>query len=202
MSTVEGLRERKKERTRDAIREAAHDLFLEHGFAGTTVDDIAAAADISPRTFFRYFASKEEVLFSKFDETLDLLQEFLDSRPAEEPVTDSFRVASAEFASVGGLVSADRATFDIYRSSEALNARYLQSFFRLEALFASWLAAKLGCPAEDVVPRTLAAVVASGARVALDVWAEQPEHDLQQLLQPTLAMVAGALDALVGVTAG
>lgn len=194
-ATVEGLRERKKVRTRDAIREAALQLFAEHGFAGTTVDDIAAAADVSPRTFFRYFASKEEVLFSGFDETLDLLQAFLESRPADEPVGDSLGLASAQFASVGGAVSADRATFDIFRSSEALNARYLQSFFRLESLINGWLAMKVGRPPEDVLPRTLAAIVASGARVALDVWAEQPGLDLQDLLQPTLAMVAGALDA-------
>lgn len=196
MSMVEGLRERKKVRTRDAIRDAAHDLFLERGFAGTTVDDIAAAAEVSPRTFFRYFASKEEVLFSRFDEALDLLQDFLDGRPADEPVTESLAIASAEFASLGGAVSADRATFDIYRSTEALNARYLQSFFRLESMLASWLAHRLGRPADDVLPRTFAAVVASGARVALDVWAEQPEWDLQDLLQPTLAMVSGALEAI------
>jgi AcrR family transcriptional regulator len=197
MSTVEGLRERKKERTRDAIRDAAHDLFIEHGFAGTTVDDIAAAADVSPRTFFRYFASKEEVLFSRFDEALDLLQDFLESRPAGERVTESLQIAAAEFASLGGTVSADPTTFGIYRSSEALNARYLQSFFRLESMFAEWLGTKLGRPADDVLPRTLAAVVASGARVALDVWAEQPGHDLRDLLQPTLAMAGGALEALL-----
>lgn len=196
MSTVEGLRERKKERTRDAIRDAAHDLFVEHGFAGTTIDDIAAAADVSPRTFFRYFASKEEVLFSRFDETLDLLQDFLHSRPADETVTESLRVASAEFATLGGAVGADRATFDIFRSSEALHARYLQSFFRLEWMMSEWLGTKLHRPTEDLLPRTLAAVVASGARVALDVWAADPGHDLQDLLQPTLAMVGGALAAL------
>jgi AcrR family transcriptional regulator len=196
VSTVEGLRERKKERTRDAIRDAAHDLFVERGFAGTTVDDIAAAADVSPRTFFRYFASKEEVLFSSFDETLEILQAFLHSRPAGESVAESLRVAAAEFATLGGTVSGDTATFDIYRSTEALNARYLQSFFHLESMFAEWLGTKLGRPADDLLPRTLAAVVASGARVALDVWAEEAGHDLQDLLQPTLAMVGGALEAL------
>jgi AcrR family transcriptional regulator len=196
VSSIDGLRERKKLQTRDAIRDSAHDLFVARGFAGTTVDDIAEAANVSPRTFFRYFANKEDVLFSQFDEALDLLQDFLASRPDDEPVEDSFRLASEQFASVGSGVSADPAGFAIFRSSEALNARYLQSFFRLESLIAEWLAARLGVPASDVIPRTLAAVIASGARVALDVWAEEPDLQLPALLQPSLAMVSGALAAL------
>ena len=190
---IEGLRERKKGRTRDAIRDAAHDLFIEHGFAGTTVDDIAAAADVSPRTFFRYFASKEEVLFSRFDETLDLLREFLDQRPAGESVADALRAGSAEFATLGAAAGDDRAGFDLFRGSEALHARYLQSFFRLEAMAAEWIAARTQLPPEHIVPRQLAAVLASGARVALDVWFEQPGHDLRDLLEPSLAMIEQAL---------
>lgn len=193
MQTVDGLRERKKVRTRDAIRDAAHDLFLERGFGGTTIDDIAAAADVSPRTFFRYFTSKEEVLFSRFDEVLDLLREFLDSRPADEPVGTTLRLASDQFVDLEVSVEGDRGAFEIFRSNEALHARYLQSFFRLEAMTAEWIATRTKLPAEDVVPRTLAAVLASGARVALDVWFEHPGLDLPQLLEPTLAMIEGAL---------
>jgi AcrR family transcriptional regulator len=189
----DGLRERKKVRTRDAIRDAAHDLFVVRGYAGTTVDDISEAADVSPRTFFRYFANKEEVLFSAFDETLDLLGEFLDARPPEESVGDGLRAASAEFATMGGEVSADRATFDIFASSETLHARYLQSFFRLESLAAEWIAAKTQLPPEDALPRTHAAVLASGARVALDVWVEQPGRDLHDLLEVPLQMIESAL---------
>lgn len=188
-----GLRERKKGRTREAIRDAAHDLFVERGFAGTTVDDIAAAADVSPRTFFRYFASKEEVLFSRFDETLDLLREFLDQRPAGESVGEALRAASAEFATLGGTVGDDRAAFDIFRGSEVLHARYLQSFFRLEAMIGEWIASRTQLPPDHVVPRRLAAVLASGARVALDVWVEQPGQDLRELLEPSLAMIDTAL---------
>jgi AcrR family transcriptional regulator len=196
MSSVEagaGLRERKKERTHDAIREAAIELFHRNGFEGTTVDDIAAAADISPRTFFRYYASKEEVLFSRFDETLELLRDFLYSRPPEVTVSAALREASQQFASMGTAMSADRATFDIFRSNDHLHARYLQSFFRLERMAAEWIADRAGLPADDFLPRTLAAVLASGARVALDVWVEQPGSDLQTVLETSLAMIESAL---------
>jgi AcrR family transcriptional regulator len=191
---LEGLRARKKGRTRDAIRDAAHDLFVERGYAGTTVDDIAAAADISPRTFFRYFTSKEEVLFSRFDETLDLLREFLDQRPAGESVGDGLRAASAEFATLGDAVGTDRAGFEVFRASEALHARYLQSFFRLEAMAAEWIASRTQRSPEELLPRQLAAVLASGARVALDIWFEQPGHDLRDLLEPSLSMIESVLD--------
>jgi AcrR family transcriptional regulator len=196
MSPVEagsGLRERKKERTHEAIRDAALDLFRDKGYEGTTVDDIAAAADVSPRTFFRYYANKEEVLFSKFDETLELLRDFLYGFPAEVTVGQALRAALNEFAAVGSVVSADRATFDVFRSNEHLQARYLMSFFRLEQIAAEWIASRAGVPADDFLPRTLAAVLASGARVALDVWVEQPGRELQHLLETTLAMIESAL---------
>ena len=196
MTSVEagsGLRERKKERTHDAIRDAALELFHEKGYEGTTVDDIAAAADVSPRTFFRYYANKEEVLFSAFDETLELLRDFLHAFPPEVTVGQALRAALNEFAAVGTLVSADRATFDVFRSNEHLHARYLMSFFRLEQIAAEWIGGRAGLPADDFLPRTLAAVLASGARVALDVWVEQPGRELQELLETTLAMIESGL---------
>src|SRR6476661_3304092 len=80
-----GLRERKKARTREALHDAAMDLFSRHGFDGTTVEEIADACEVSPRTFFRYFPTKEDVLFADADARRDRLLAVLAERPAAEP---------------------------------------------------------------------------------------------------------------------
>ena len=89
--TVTGLRERKKQRTREQIVEAAFGLFRERGFQATTVADIAAAADIAPRTFFAYFPSKEAVVFHDFDALFASLKETIEGRPEGETAIDALR---------------------------------------------------------------------------------------------------------------
>src|ERR671911_220241 len=79
-----GLRERKKARTHEAIVDAALDLFERKGYEATTVEDIAAAADVSPRTFFRYFDSKVDLILAKNHETNVGLGALLAERPAGE----------------------------------------------------------------------------------------------------------------------
>src|SRR4030095_1889152 len=77
-----GLRERKKQATRQAIHEAAMRLFAERGYDATTIADIADAAGISPRTFFSYFSAKEEAVFQKFDMAYAEFSRALSERPA------------------------------------------------------------------------------------------------------------------------
>lgn len=85
----EGLRERKKRRTRRAIQQVALDLFERQGFDATTIEQIADAAEISPSTFFNYFPSKEDVV--AFDEYDPILFEVLGSRPPDEPPLEKVR---------------------------------------------------------------------------------------------------------------
>jgi AcrR family transcriptional regulator len=86
-----GLRERKKQRTREQIIEAAMRLFAERGYQATTVADIAAAADVATRTFFSHFASKEAVVFHNVDRDLDGLARALRERPPGETTFDALR---------------------------------------------------------------------------------------------------------------
>src|ERR687896_1020875 len=88
---AEGLRERKKQRTRQQIIEAAMDLFAERGYQATTIADIAEAAEVSPRTFFSYFPSKEAVVFHGVDRVLDGLATMLRERPSGETTFDALR---------------------------------------------------------------------------------------------------------------
>src|SRR5688572_15949138 len=86
-----GLRERKKQQTRQAIHRAAMKLFAERGFEATTIADIAAAADIAPRTFFSYFASKEEAVFPKFEPMYADFDRTLRERPPGTTALDALR---------------------------------------------------------------------------------------------------------------
>jgi AcrR family transcriptional regulator len=88
---AEGLRERKKQRTRQQIIDAAMSLFAEGGYHATTIADIAEAADVAPRTFFSYFPSKEAVVFHNVDRDMDSLAEVLRNRLPGENVFDALR---------------------------------------------------------------------------------------------------------------
>jgi AcrR family transcriptional regulator len=92
------LRERKKKQTRQAILEAANRLFHRDGFDGTTIDDLCDEVDVSRRTFFRYFADKEALLFPHRGERLKRFLGFLAEAPPEENPYDTLRRATRVFA--------------------------------------------------------------------------------------------------------
>ena len=93
------LRERKKSATRRAIEDAAWELFSERGYAETSVDEIAERAGVAPRTFFRYFPTKEAVLYGEADEALAALADEFRSRPADEPLGVSLVAAIEQITS-------------------------------------------------------------------------------------------------------
>lgn len=92
-----GLRERKKRRTTLALQDAAYHLFAKQGYRHTTVDDIAAAAGVSTRTYYRYFKNKEDVVLGPLGDAVEHYREILAARPSSEPPLEALQQSFLEF---------------------------------------------------------------------------------------------------------
>jgi AcrR family transcriptional regulator len=154
-----GLRERKKARTRASIREHALRLFREQGYQGTTVEQIAAAAEVSPSTFFRYFPTKEDVVLQ--DDMDTRMIEALESQPAGLGPIAAVRAATREvFASY---TAADldliRETTGLTMTVPEVRARALDEFARTIEVIAEAVAKRAGRPADDLAVRTMAGAI-------------------------------------------
>ncbi|MFF2143821.1 TetR/AcrR family transcriptional regulator [Kitasatospora sp. NPDC058190] len=179
-----GLRERKKQQTRDALVQAAHVLFLSQGFARTTVDEIASAVDVSQRTFFRYFANKDEVALAVMADAEDYFIECLRHRPAEETPLQALRASivkawrdlgKAQTPGPGSIRSALE-LLRIIEDTPALLAAHLRRVTDQERLVVQVLAEREGLdPAEDLRPVVLAAVFGSLLRAAHLSWTAEQE---------------------------
>ncbi|MEV7599108.1 TetR family transcriptional regulator [Kitasatospora sp. NPDC089797] len=179
-----GLRERKKQQTRDALVQAAHMLFLSQGFARTTVDEIASAVDVSQRTFFRYFANKDEVALAVMADAEDYFIECLRLRPAEEPPLQALRASIVQAwrdlgnAQAGGhgSISSALELLRIIEETPALLAAHLRRVTEQERLVVQVLAAREGLdPTRDLRPVVLAAVFGSLLRAAHLSWTAEQE---------------------------
>lgn len=181
-----GRRELKKRETRQTIRDVALDLALANGVENLTVEVIARAAGVSPRTFFNYFASKEDALVTQAAEGASLLSAFLLERPAEEPPLQALHnaiTASGYFDS--GPIDRDRvvARHRLTHDHPALLAHHLGKIALLERAFAKALAQRLAVdPDEDIYPEVLAAVAMSMIRVAMRRWVVKGDRPLDELL--------------------
>jgi AcrR family transcriptional regulator len=175
---VVGLRERKRQQTRERLTRAAMALFLERGFEATTLDDIAAAADISRRSFFHYFASKEDVVFAWHEETTAALIAAVEARPAKESMLTA--AENAISAMVRQLEPGEAiAMARLKRDNPALQARDQVKYEKLERALAVALEKRAGKP--EKLQARLVAMIATGAmRIGGELWAaegarEKPE---------------------------
>lgn len=178
-----GLRARRRERTRDDIEASALALFVEHGYDETTVEEIAEAALISPRTFFRYFASKEDVLLAGGRDEMTLAARSLAERPTDEPLMDSLRGLLEIFAE---LHSTDRerqlCRIGLCKTTPHLAAAFLEMVHGMELVLRDFVAARLGLEPSDRRPRLVAAAFGTGFRVAAETWQESDGTEDMTLL--------------------
>jgi AcrR family transcriptional regulator len=176
-----GLRERKKLATRRALRRVALDLVAERGLAHVTVEDIAAAADVSPRTFFNYFPSKEAVLFGPADPAqVAMLRKDVARAAPGGTALEALRVVMAghaqalveEFSELGGDPVGWIRRMKQARTDPHLRAAHAAQLATLERAIAEGLAERLGAdPERDPYPGLLAAIATSVFRTSIAFWA-------------------------------
>jgi AcrR family transcriptional regulator len=201
MEATPGLRERKKQRTREAIVESAFELFAERGFDGTTIADIAEAAEIAPRTFFSYFPSKDDVVFHDFEERHEMVASWLRDREPGTNAIDALRAGIARTFTDSpeetepAHLAEKRLCARLIRENETLAAhsQFLKSKFA--ELLAEAVAEDLGDEPGDLRPRLVAAAGAAAMGVLEDLPEDDGEHS-RETIESLLAFLRGGLAAL------
>jgi AcrR family transcriptional regulator len=162
-----GRRDRKKNETRQALREAAHRLFAEKGFAQTTIDDITEAADVSRRTFFRYYDSKDDLLRSDVADLLPVMLAALRARPADEPPLAAILAALRTLIGPDGPPSVAQSLADPAVTGFRARLSMVRMLAQWEQGIADMLLARAGIDSPSEEERLRATVTACAATSAL-----------------------------------
>jgi len=184
-----GLRERKKKATRDAIHHGAMRLFAEHGFAGTTIDQIAEAADVSRATVFTYFPTKEDIVFGEAPQAVAMLAEALRDVPETIPVVRGW------LRGLSGWIEPDLLLQRrLAEEVPAIAASRLRIFGAIERVVADALERELG---DRLTARLAAASLIAALGVAEDIAVARMQDGGRALSE---AEVDAVLDAAIAYT--
>jgi AcrR family transcriptional regulator len=193
-----GLRERKKQKTRETIIKVALELFDERGYEQTTIAEIADAAEVSPRTIFAYFPSKEDILFCDLPEARERLAQALRERPEGATALDALR----DF--IAGSLSADGNEVlrkRILASDETLRRSKRARFAPFEQLMIEAIAEDLHAGPDDIRPQIVASALTAAFSAVHDRDpAAQPEsfspEQAMAVIDDVMGFLRGGLEAL------
>lgn len=176
--------------SRGDLEEVALDLFAERGFDDTTVDDLAVAAGVSRRTFFRYYASKNDVVWGAFDDLLRRMAAGLAETPREVPVLDAVADAVVRFNSLPAeATAAHRRRMAMILHVPALQAHSTLKYAEWRAVVARFVAGRTGEPESAAVPQLVGHVALGAAVAAYEQWLADDDLALD-------AALAAAFDEL------
>jgi AcrR family transcriptional regulator len=186
-----GLRERKKQATRDALIEAALELFSTQGFDASSVDQIADRVEVSARTFHRYFPAKEHVLFADTASRMELVATLLAADDDTRPVLDVLRDTAMELASVLAADPRRQALrFRIIEDNDRLRAHNLRASEEIADLFAAHAAARLGLARNDRLPSLLGTWTYGVLRTVHRRWLANPKLDMAEEVRAGFVILA------------
>jgi AcrR family transcriptional regulator len=193
-----GLRERKKQQTRETIARAALRLFAERGYDETTLAEIAEAADVSPRTIFAYYESKEDILFCEEPSYFDWLKRKLDERPEGATTADALREFVASLPPPDDEANLRK---KVIAANPDLLMKLRARMGQLESLLIESIARDLGAGPDDIRPPLIAASITAAfttARDRLEAATGEPltHEQAMQVLDQVLEFLRGGLEAL------
>lgn len=177
--------------SRDVLERLGFELFAQRGFDGTTVDDIADAAGIGRRTFFRYFASKNDLVWGDFEAQLARLEALLAAAGPDTPMMDAIRRAVVEFNRFDpAVVPWHRQRMALILRVPTLQADSAVRYASWRALVTEFAARRLGLPASDLLPRLIGITVLAACVAAYEQWLTDDGADLGDLLDAAVGQLA------------
>ena len=175
---------RRPRTSRAELERVALDLFTSRGFEETTVDDVAAAAGIGRRTFFRYYASKNDAVWGDFDAQLEKLRQWFDQCTPDAPLMDAVHSAVLTF---NRLPKAEepwhRRRMALILNTPALQAHSTHMYARWRAVIAEFVAKRTGARTEDMIPQLIAYSALGAAVAAYEQWLRDADAELEPLLE-------------------
>jgi AcrR family transcriptional regulator len=189
-NTSPGLRERKKMQLREQMRTTALREFARRGYEDVTIDEIAAAANVSPRTFYRYFPSKDHVLLDHWEAQIQMVVEALRARPADE---SPGRALQEAFLAKAALADQDAETYRdwlriLHSAPSVVEAFEVRGIVPIVDLVAD----RMGLPHDDVRPAALIAATTAAVREANIDWLMSRGHDsLHDVTRRAMAVLPG-----------
>lgn len=189
-----GLRERKKIKTRTAIRDATYALINEQGYDATTIEQIAERAEVSPSTVFRYFPTKEDIVLT--DEYDPILLEELRARPVDEPWLDSVRYVMKKAIGLGMTEEPEvtRLRSHLLVQVPAVRSRMMESMSVTGRMLAQAIADRTGLTPDSLEVRVYTMSLVGGLAEISQYWAENDfQDDLADLVDRTLDVIEHGL---------
>ena len=169
-------------------------MFSDQGFDGTSVDEIAAAAGIGRRTFFRYFKSKNDAVWGDFDTQLTAFAAWFDRCPADMPVVQAICAAVIDFNSFDAAATASlRNRMRVILSSPALQAYSTLRYAAWRQVVSRFAAGRLGVHEHALIPRTLGHLALGAALAAYEQWLADEGSELLVVLTEALAVLTSPI---------
>ncbi|MFF4274240.1 mycofactocin system transcriptional regulator [Streptomyces sp. NPDC001536] len=173
--------------SRNSLERLGFELFARQGFDGTTVDDIAAAAGIGRRTFFRYFASKNDLVWGDFEAQLVRLEDLLGAADPNSSMMDALRHAVVEFNRFDPAeVPWHRQRMELILRVPILQADSTLRYSSWREVVTRFAATRTGLPVSDLLPRLVGHTVLATCIAAYEHWLREPDADLGQLLDAAM----------------